>query len=74
MPIMCSSKHTMGIHMTTVAEQQKALVYLRQLADDISMLASGEWVPDDAGCLASLDGIERVRSFVASVSLPPTAE
>lgn len=67
-------KHAMGIHMTTAAEQHKELVALRHLANDITMLASGDWVPDDGSCLASLDGIELVRSFASGVSLPPTAE
>lgn len=51
--------------MTTAAEQQKALVALRHLANDITMLASGGWEPADDSCLASLDGIVLVRSFVA---------
>lgn len=55
----------MGVHMTTAAEQQKALVALRHLANDITMLASGGWEPADDSCLASLDGIVLVRSFVA---------
>ena len=55
--------------MTTTAQQKEALDDLKNLASDIAMLASGDWIPDDDSCIASLDGIERVRAFVASLSL-----
>ncbi|EPJ5561340.1 TPA: hypothetical protein N2C61_003423 [Pseudomonas aeruginosa] len=55
--------------MATTAEQKEALEDLDHLAQDIGMLASGDWVPDDDSCAASLESIERVRKFVANLSL-----
>ncbi len=55
--------------MATTTEQKQALEDLDQLSQDIGMLASGEWVPDDDGCAASLESIERVRKFVANLSI-----
>ena len=55
--------------MATTETQKEVLEDLDNLAQDIGMLASGDWIPDDASCAASLEGIERVRKFVASLSL-----
>ncbi len=49
--------------------RQQALADLADLTKDVEMLASGEWVPDQAGCDATLAAVNRVRQFVAGLGL-----
>ena len=50
--------------MTTNSPQDVALDSLQHLSNDIAMLASGDWVPDDDSCEACLDMVEEVRVYV----------
>lgn len=51
--------------MNSSQHQHPALDALHHLANDIGMLASGDWVPDDDSCEASLDNVECARLFVS---------
>jgi hypothetical protein len=48
--------------------KEEALKLLRNLADDFAMAASGEWVPDDDSCEASLDSIDKLIAYVEARS------
>ena len=50
--------------------KEQALELVRCLAEDFALLASGEWVPDDDSCAASLETVERLRTFIESVQVP----
>ena len=47
--------------------KEQALELVRCLAEDLALLASGEWTPDDDSCAASLEVVERLRTFIESV-------
>jgi hypothetical protein len=47
-----------------VTSKAEALAALKTLAEDFSLLASGDWVPDDDSCDASLDVVEALREWV----------
>jgi len=55
--------------MITQAQKAEALEAIKMIGGDIAKLASGDWTPDDDGCEATLDTIERIRAFVESVQV-----
>lgn len=61
--VSISSNEDAGMKATQ--HQHAALEALNDLGNDIGMLASGDWVPDDAGCEASLGNVECARLFVS---------
>lgn len=61
--VSISSNEDAGMNATQ--HQHAALEALNHLANDIGMLASGDWVPDDASCEASLDNVECARAYVS---------
>jgi hypothetical protein len=61
--VSISSNEDAGMNATQ--HQYDALEALNHLAIDIGMLASGDWVPDDAGCEASLSCVESARLYVS---------
>lgn len=42
----------------------EALDLLRCIKEDFTMLMNGEWDPDDASCLASIEVVEALIKFV----------
>ena len=48
-------------------DKAEALQILKMLAEDFALLASGDWQPDDESCQASLDNVEKLRTFVESL-------
>lgn len=47
-----------------VETKEEALAALKLLSEDITLLASGDWVPDDDSCMATLEVIEAVREYI----------
>ena len=52
--------------VTVTKEEAQALI--KCLIDDFEALKSGDWVPDDDSCDASIEGAERVRAFLEGLS------
>ena len=50
-----------------VKNKTEALAALSLLSQDMEMLKAGDWVPDNDSCDASLEVIEALRKFVASM-------
>lgn len=48
--------------------KREALELLKCLAEDFALLASGNWIPDDDSCEASLDVVERLRNIILNVT------
>jgi len=51
----------------TISDEAMAEVVaiLKCLVEDFTMLAAGDWVPDDDGCTASIDATERALTLLA---------
>lgn len=53
--------------LTPPPTRTDALKALQCVEDDLSLLSTGEWVPDKDGCEASLEMVARVRAFIESL-------
>lgn len=50
--------------MNETTDFDAALIALDCLTEDLALLASGDWQPDDASCAASFEMVERVRAYL----------
>ena len=57
-----------------IQDKDEALNAVKTLSEDITMLASGEWVPDGESCEASLELIEALRVYIAGLDVKPVAQ
>mgnify|MGYP000892044314 CR=1 FL=1 len=53
--------------MATVTKEE-AQALIKCLIDDFEALKSGDWVPDDDSCDASIEAIWRLQEFVEGLS------
>ncbi|HCA5884937.1 TPA: hypothetical protein MXV08_004058 [Pseudomonas aeruginosa] len=56
------------------AAKVSALDAVSCLTQDLSLLASGDWLGDDDGCEASLGMVERLNIYLGEHSFPQTPE
>lgn len=59
---------------TIAVTKESALEAVQCLADDVSLLASGDWQANDEGCEASLGMVERLRAYIYEQQLPESEE
>ena len=59
---------------TIAVTKESALEAVQCLADDVSLLASGDWQGDDEGCEASLGMVERLTTFINTQQFPESEE
>ena len=53
--------------MATVTKEE-AQALIQCLIDDFEALKSGDWVPDDDSCDASIEVAERIQAFLEGLS------
>ena len=51
--------------------KEEALALIQCLIDDFEALKSGDWVPDDDSCDASIEVAERIQAFLAFLEALP---
>jgi len=51
------------------AERDKAIVDVKCIGKDFASLASGDWVPDDESCVASLAMVERLHTLITTTEV-----
>lgn len=54
----------MLIKISGQVTKDEALKAIECIAEDIQMLASGEWIPDDDSCEATLLNVDLIRNYV----------
>ena len=60
----------MRIKISGQVTKDEAINALTCIAEDIALLASGDWIPDDASCEATLLNIELIRNYVLQTEEP----
>jgi hypothetical protein len=47
--------------------KESALKAIKFLGEDLALVASSEWAPDDDSCEASLEMVERLRTLIITI-------